>query len=175
MKTGETGLVSESSGELGDLYKRYASVVHSRCVSVLKSEDDAWDATQEVFMKLNRALPKIRNKKAILYWLMSTSTNHCISVLRRKKTVEFDENIHRVGEGGIPVQEKKMAMKELFRHYFLPWNKKTQQVLFYTYIDGYKQQEIAKLTGLGESTIRKYLTNFRRACGAAAIKPEEVL
>ncbi len=166
---------SESSGELRDLYKQYASVVHSRCVSILKSEDDAWDATQEVFMKLNRALPTIRNKQAIFSWLMSASTNHCISVLRRRKTIEFDENIHRQGEADIPVQEKKLAMKELFRRYFLPWNKKVQQVLFYTYIDGYKQQEIAKLTGLGESTIRKYLTNFRRACGAGEVKPEEVL
>lgn len=166
---------SESSDELRDLYKRYASLVHSRCVSVLKSEDDAWDATQEVFMKLNKALPNIRNKQAIYYWLMSASTNHCISMLRRKKSVEYDENIHYEGEQKLPVQEKKLAMKELFKHYFLPWDKKIQQVLFYTYIDGYKQEEIAKLTGLGESTIRKYLTNFRRACGTAAIKPEEVL
>ncbi|KMQ52890.1 RNA polymerase sigma factor [Chitinispirillum alkaliphilum] len=167
---------AKSSDELRDLYKRYASVVHSRCVSILKSEDDAWDATQEVFIKLNRALPSIRNKNAIFYWLMSASTNHCISVLRRKKTVEFDEAVHRPAkEPGMSAQEKRLVMKEILKHYFMPWNKKVREVLFYTYIDGYKQQEIAKLTGLGESTIRKYLTGFRRACGTASVKPEEVI
>ena len=169
-------LEKSSSDELRDLYTRYASIVFSRCVSILKSEDDAWDATQEVFIKLSRALSSIRNKNAIYYWLMSSSTNHCISVLRKKKMDQYDENIHYSRDTDhLPPQEKQFAMKELFKHFVMPWEKKVKEVIFYTYIDGYKQEEIARLTGLGESTIRKYLTRFRRACGTAKLRPEEVL
>ncbi len=166
---------SRDSSELRDIYVRYASIVHARCRSILKSEDDAWDATQEVFIKLQKALPQVRNKGSIYYWLMSASTNHCISQLRKRKLEEFDEAIHSSSQkSGVPPQERKLAMKELLGRYLLPWDKKVREVIYYTYIDGYKQEEIAKLTGLGESTVRKYLTRFRRANAEAASKEEAV-
>ncbi|MDG5816697.1 RNA polymerase sigma factor [Chitinispirillales bacterium ANBcel5] len=165
---------TSSCCELSNLYRRYASVVHSRCASILKSEDEAWDATQEVFMKLSRSLPSIKSKNAIFSWLMSVSTNHCISQLRKRRLEEFNEAIH-FSNPALPPQEKRFVMKELFERFMMPWDKKVREVLFYTYIDGYKQHEIAKLTGLGESTIRKYLTRFRRACGEAKVNPREVI
>ena len=52
----------ENHNEIRSLYERYASMVHRRCRTFLKTEEDAWDATQEVFMKLVDALPKINKK-----------------------------------------------------------------------------------------------------------------
>ncbi|MFP4013638.1 MAG: RNA polymerase sigma factor [Chitinispirillaceae bacterium] len=160
---------SRDSSELRGYYERYASIVHARCRSILKSEDDAWDATQEVFIKLSRSLSQIRNRQSIYYWLMSASTNHCISMLRKRKLEVFDEAYHSKRGESAP-QERRLAMKELLRRYLLPWDKKVREVIYYTYIDGYKQEEIARLTGLGESTIRKYLTRFRRVNSEAARK-----
>lgn len=128
----------------------------------LKSEDDAWDATQEVFLKLARSLSSITRKESIYSWLLSTSTNFCISQLRKKRHEEFNEEYHGISESeGLP-QEKRMLLQELFLHFLSPWDEKTRQVVIYTYIDGYKQEEIAELTGMGASTIRRHLTRFRR-------------
>jgi RNA polymerase sigma-70 factor (ECF subfamily) len=156
--------MSENQGttdkEIRDLYERYGALVHRRCSSILKSDDDAWDATQEVFMKLMNALPKIQSRSAIYSWLLSTSTNQCISMLRRKKGEQFDECFHS-GENGVP-EGKRLILKEIIRKLFLPWDKKVRQILMYSYVDEYSQKEISQLMGLGESTIRKYLTRFKR-------------
>lgn len=164
----------ETESEIKSLYERYASMVHRRCRSFLKTEEDAWDATQEVFMKLVDALPKINKKESIYSWLLSTSTNHCISILRKKKHVSFDEEIH-TSELNLLPQEKRAVMNEIFKHFLKPWDSKIQEVVIYTYFDGYKQDEIAKITGMGESTIRRHLTNFKRHCSQIGISMGDLL
>ncbi|NLD99839.1 MAG: RNA polymerase sigma factor [Fibrobacter sp.] len=165
---------NETETELRSLYERYASMVHRRCRSFLKSEDEAWDATQDVFMKLHNALPKINKKESIYSWLLSASTNHCISQLRKKKTVDFNEEVHSKEGPSLP-QEKRMLLNEIFNHFLKPYDQKVQEVVIYTYFDGYKQEEIARITGLGESTIRRYLTNFKRECSQTGIKMGDLL
>ena len=161
--------------ELRSLYERYASLVHSRCRSILHSNDEAWDATQDVFMKLYAALPTIEKKGSIYSWLLSASTNHCISLLRKRRSVEFNEEIHGIAHGNSAAnQEKQLLFKEVLRHFLMPWDKKTREVVLYAYFDGYKQEEIAQLTGLGASTIRKYLTRFKRKAAASGLRFEEV-
>lgn len=161
--------------QIRDLYERYAPMVHRRCFTFLKSKEDAWDATQEVFMKLMRSLDTIQKKESTYSWLLSTSTHHCLSLLRKRKHLLFDEAIHSSqGEEGTQ-QENALVLKELFRHFLSPWDEKMREVVIYTYIDGYKQDEIAKLTGMGESTIRRYLTKFRRRSSESDLKREDIL
>ncbi len=146
---------------LKDIYDRYASLIHTRCLYILKSEDEAWDITQEVFIKLIHSYNNIKNKKALLAWLLQTSTNKCISELRKKKWINFDEevHVHDKKQDNIEIRTiNKMIIEILLK----PLDKKTREILFYTYIDGYTQEEIAELTGMGQSTIRKYLTRFRK-------------
>ncbi|MBN2189273.1 MAG: RNA polymerase sigma factor [Chitinispirillaceae bacterium] len=169
------GINREGEKELRVLYERYAALVHARCRSILRSEDEAWDATQEVFMKLYNALPSIKNKEVIYSWLLSTSTNYCISELRKRRSVSFNEEYHRApGSDDVPHQEKSLLLKEVMQHFFAPWDHKVREVVMYAYFDGYRQEEIAGITGLGASTIRKYLTKFKRKSAASGLKFEEV-
>jgi RNA polymerase sigma-70 factor, ECF subfamily len=162
--------------ELKDLYERYASLVHRRCKYILHSEDDAWDATQEVFIKLMASLNSIRNRGSVYSWLLSTSTNLCISMLRKKTGEEFDETVH-AGENNPSKMsaEKRVIFKEIITKLFKPWDKKIRDVVIYSYIDDYSQKEISALTGLGESTIRKYLLRFKRGVQYAYSDAKEVI
>ena len=71
-------------------------------------------------------------------------------------------------------QEKEVLFKEVLRHFLAPWDQKVREVVMYAYFDGYKQEEIVEITGLGASTIRKYLTRFKRKSAASGLKFEEV-
>lgn len=166
--------MSATDKEIRDLYNRYASMVHSRCMRFLKSDDEAWDATQEVFIKLMASMDTIQKKESIYSWLLSTSTNYCLSQLRKKQGVEFNEEYHTSERKNLP-QEKWMIVKEVLKHFLAPWDEKVRQVVIYTYFDGYKQDEIAELTGMGESTIRRHLTTFKRKSAASGIKLEDIL
>ncbi|MBN1128149.1 MAG: RNA polymerase sigma factor [Chitinispirillaceae bacterium] len=168
------GINRETEQELESLYKRYASLVHARCRSILHSDDEAWDATQDIFMKLYGALQTIEKKGSIYSWLLSVTTNHCISLLRRRRTVEFHEEIHSDSQDErVPFQERHLLLKEMLSRFLMPWDRKTREVIMYTYFDGYKQDEVAELTGLGASTVRKYLTRFKRQAAVSGLTFEE--
>jgi RNA polymerase sigma factor (sigma-70 family) len=167
---------TNNNKELSELYERYASLVYRRCRFILHSDDDAWDATQEVFIKLMASLSTIQNRAAVYSWLLSTSTNLCISMLRRKKGEEFDETFHSFeGQKSEMSAEKRLLFKEIISTLLRPWDKKVRDVLIYSYIDEYSQKEISELMGIGESTIRKYLTRFKRGVRYAYSDAKEVI
>jgi DNA-directed RNA polymerase specialized sigma24 family protein len=82
-------------------------------------------------------------------------------MLRRKRGEPFEEDLHSKEGGRLP-EEKRVVLREIIKTLFRPWDKKVREVVMYSYIYEYSQKEISQLTGLGESTIRKYLTLFKR-------------
>lgn len=67
------------------LYNRYAGKVFSKCISMLKDEALAQDATQDIFIKIFANLAKFSEKSKFSTWIYSITYNYCIDFLRRKK------------------------------------------------------------------------------------------
>ena len=67
------------------LYKRYSGKIFGKCISLLKSESLAEDATQDVLMKILMNLSKFSGKSRFSTWIYSITYNYCIDFLRRKK------------------------------------------------------------------------------------------
>jgi RNA polymerase sigma-70 factor (ECF subfamily) len=63
--------------------------VYSLAWGVLHDREEALDAAQEVFIKLNRALPGFPSKSNLSAWLYRVCLNHCIDRKRRRRNVEF--------------------------------------------------------------------------------------
>ncbi len=80
------------------LYKRYANKIYGKCISLLKDEALAQDATQEIFTKIYLNLSKFSERSKFSTWVYSITYNFCIDFLRRKKkekklfSGEVDEN-----------------------------------------------------------------------------------
>ena len=67
------------------LYKRYSGKIFSKCISLLKDEPLAKDATQEIFTKIFLNLAKFNEKSKFSTWIYSITYNYCIDYLRKKK------------------------------------------------------------------------------------------
>lgn len=67
------------------LYQRYASKVYAKCLTLLKDEALAQDATQEIFMKIFLNLAKFGEKAQFSTWVYSITYNYCIDYIRRNK------------------------------------------------------------------------------------------
>jgi len=67
------------------LYKRYMNKIYSKCISMLKDETRAIDATQEIFMKIYLNLAKFDERSKFSTWIYSITYNYCIDYLRKKK------------------------------------------------------------------------------------------
>lgn len=67
------------------LYTRYSGKVFSKCISMLKDEGLAQDATQDIFIKIYTNLAKFSEKSKFSTWIYSITYNYCIDFLRKKK------------------------------------------------------------------------------------------
>ncbi len=68
------------------LYLRYRRRVFSTAFRIMRDHDDAQDATQEIFLKMYRALPNWDPGRASLStWLFRLAANHAIDCWRVKR------------------------------------------------------------------------------------------
>jgi len=91
------------------LYSRYSSKIFGKCISILKDEEKAEDATQEIFVKILLNLSKFSGKSKFSTWIYSITYNFCIDSIRKRKKdksilVEDMTNEHDTADDGIEDQ-----------------------------------------------------------------------
>lgn len=76
------------------LTQRYKQKIWRLAISILKDEQEAEDATQEVFLSLWQSLSKWEEngKAKFSTWLYRVSFNKCIDIKRSKKEITSDDN-----------------------------------------------------------------------------------
>ncbi len=82
------------------LYERYAGKIYSKCISMLKDDVLAQDATQEIFTKIFLNLSRFGEKSKFSTWVYSITYNYCIDFLRRKKKQKdiFSDEMEKAAE-----------------------------------------------------------------------------
>jgi len=75
-----------------ELVKRYRNEVHALAFYFVRNREDAWDISQEVFVKAHRGLKRFRGDASFKTWLMRITTNQCKDFFkkRRLRTVSLD-------------------------------------------------------------------------------------
>ena len=61
------------AGLLAELYEKHAASVYARCRYLLRNDDEAKDALQEVFARALRALPEFRAAASPTTWIPTSS------------------------------------------------------------------------------------------------------
>lgn len=67
------------------LIEKYEGKVRGSCLAMLSDPSEAEDAAQEVFIKAYEALGQFRGDAAFGTWIYRITTNHCLSLLRKRK------------------------------------------------------------------------------------------
>jgi len=65
------------------LYHRYSQKVYQKCLKMTKSADDAYDLSQEIWIKVMKNISKFQHKCHYSTWIYSITHNHCIDHLRK--------------------------------------------------------------------------------------------
>jgi RNA polymerase sigma-70 factor (ECF subfamily) len=152
-------------GLLDELYRRHAAAVHARCRYLLRDEDGARDATQDVFVRALRALPELRAAASPTAFLLRMATNHCLNLQRASRAGWRDEVV-RVGrdrtERGI-----EPDARELVRALLGAAAPEAQEIAVLYFVDELTQAEIAEASGRSLPTVRKRLREFLSAARGA--------
>lgn len=151
--------------DIGALYRRYGDMVYGRCLSLLRNDADAIDATQEVFLKAHRYASSFEGRSKPSTWLYRIATNHCLNVIRSRKRRPEDpvEEIedHRPPPVGDSVLDR-LAGSQLVQVLLEGWDERTQQCVVYHYLDGMTHDEVGELLGISGAAVRKRLAKFRQ-------------
>ena len=70
--------------EVANLYERYAAVLFHRCRSILRNDEEAWDAVQETFARVVKNAEDFRQQSSPLTWMYKISTNYSLNQLRNR-------------------------------------------------------------------------------------------
>lgn len=85
----EQYLASQNVNYFNLLYDRYTNKVYAKCMSMLRDQELAEDATQEIFVKILLSLSKFSGKSKFSTWLYSITYNYCIDQIRKEKNENF--------------------------------------------------------------------------------------
>ncbi len=141
------------------LYKRYAGKVYGKCLSLLKDEHLARDATQEIFLKIFLNLSRFEANSKFSTWVYSITYNYCIDLLRKQNKVRnlFDDEADRLPEvEAEEVPDEALLAMEVDRLRIvlehIPVDDKA--ILLMKYQDGMQIKEIAELLQKSESAVK---------------------
>jgi RNA polymerase sigma-70 factor, ECF subfamily len=146
------------------LYDSFGPMVLRRARAMLSDEQAAWDATQEVFLKVLSALPQFRQESSPVTWLYRATTNHCLNLLRERARRGEGELTDELGESHHPRHEERLTLLKVLNRV----QPELREIAVYYYLDQMSQDEIASLTGLSRRTVGNRLVAFHEAAKLAA-------
>mgnify|MGYP006281868025 CR=1 FL=1 len=138
-------------------YRKYGPMVLRRCRFILKDEDRALDAMQEVFVKLLRNRDRLKDTypSSLLYRM---ATNVCLNMIRsekRRPETGSDQVLQLLAH--MDESEERVAMRDLLDRIFSREPASTREIAVLHYVDGMTYQEVAAEVGLSVSGVRKRL------------------
>ena len=145
------------------LTMRYGPMVLRRCRQLLRNEEEALDACQDVFVRLIEHQQRLdaRYPSSLLYRM---ATNVCLNRLRdgkRKPESPEDERLFLIASAGTPGAdtEASVILDRLFRRHPVS----SRDIAVFHYIDGLTLDQVAEETGLSVSGVRKRLRKLRES------------
>lgn len=153
------------AGLLEELYRRHAAAVYARCRYLLREDEAARDAAQDVFVRALRGEEELRSAASPTAFLLRMATNHCLN-LQRASRAAWREEVARMARERTERAFEPDA-RELVRALLGAAGPEEQEVAVLYFVDELTQAEIAEATGRSLPTVRKRLRDFLAAARGA--------
>jgi RNA polymerase sigma-70 factor (ECF subfamily) len=159
------------------LVTKYRGKVYAMSYHLVQNETEAWDLSQEAFIKAWRALPNFKGDAAFYTWLFRIAHNVAYDWLRKKRVRaegnEFDDSRadHGVAAGaetvprGVPAPDTAMKQAELgqrIRGAIQQLSPDHQQAILLREVEGCSYEEIAAAMHCSVGTVMSRLFYARK-------------
>ncbi|SNZ01908.1 RNA polymerase sigma factor [Flagellimonas pacifica] len=147
----------------GKLYDRYAKMVYNKCYGFARSEDEAEDLTQDVFLQLFIKLKMFKGKSKFSTWLYSFTYNFCVNYVNRNKqrkmsdkSVPVEGSEHKFTEE-VPDESLYEMKASKLKEALEMISAEDKSILLLKYQDGATIKDLVNLLELGESAVKMRL------------------
>ena len=151
-----------------ELVRRYRNDVYSLAYHFVRHREEAWDISQEVFIKAHRALRRFRGDSSFKTWLMRITSNQCKDFFKKRRlaTVAFDDVVredHVIGSEESP--RKALESRELGQAILAAvdtLSEKHRTAIVLREFEGLSYEEMAETMGCSQGTVMSRLHHARK-------------
>jgi RNA polymerase sigma-70 factor (ECF subfamily) len=143
------------------LLDAYEKKVFRMAVVMLRDAGRAEEVTQDVFLKVWRALPSYDGRASLSTWVYAIARNTCLSAVRsesyRKTTLlekSQEPTVASIGSLNVALKQCLSRLPDVQRN-----------VITMFYFEDRNVAEVAQLMDLPEGTVKSHLHRARRALG----------
>lgn len=173
-------ILNNDEQAFGTLVTKYQRMVYATCFRLVRTQSDAEDLSQEVFIEVFRSLPLVQKDSDLSGWLFRVSINKSLSFLRKRNPAKTGQNPtidsaatelsvkNLLCETNTPLSqlEEEDTRRIIFQAIdLLPDNQK-KAILLHKF-DNFSQKEISEQLGISqvsvESLIYRAKSNLRKS------------
>ena len=144
------------------LYEKYGPMVLRRCRYILKDEEKALDAMQDVFVRILEKETQITSVCSSLFYTVATRV--CLNKIRSDKLrsgPQIDNLLTEIADNATANHEEVTNTSLLLDQIFATSKPDTREMAILHYLDGYTLEETAKKMTMSVSGVRKRLRLLR--------------
>ncbi len=163
-----------------EIVERYQSKVFSIIYGILRNRNDAEDIAQQVFAKIYFSIGSFDFRSSLLTWIYKITVNECYDYLRKKRVrklvyeSDFSEedsirmlNTEQPGEQARAV-DTILAQRDLVMKLLGKVSEEERALMLLKEVEGHSVEELARMTGLNQNTIKVKLFRARQKLLRAA-------
>ncbi len=151
------------------IVQRYERQIYNFIYRMMGDPDDAYDLTQDCFVRAYRSLGNTNAELNVSAWLHRIASNACLDVLRRRKRIRWlpwdnAKHEHLLEDGGVDDPERNLVAGETTTAVQATLNRMTPRnraALVMREYEGLSCEEIGDILGLSRSAVKSVLFRGR--------------
>jgi len=163
-----------------EIVERYQSKVFSIIYGILRNRNDAEDIAQQVFAKVYFSLKNFDFRSSLLTWIYKITVNECYDYLRKKRVRKLvyesdfsEEDAQRMQNTDSAIQQgpavdTQLAQRDLVLKLLAKLSQDDRMLLLMKEVEGHSVEELSRMTGTNENTIKVKLFRARQKLLKAA-------
>lgn len=161
-----------------ELIGQYEKTIYQLCLRMLKEPQEAYDAAQEVCIKIWKQLDTFKEESKLSTWIYRIATNQCLDLIRRNKRRAVEISLYQSDDE--THQEEKIAdkqsvwtdmsemmtqkeMTEVLMQGISEMKEDYRVILILRDIEEKAYEEIAEILALSIGTVKSRISRARQA------------
>lgn len=151
------------------LYRKYHHKVYQKCLQMTRSEEDARDLSQDIWIKIIAKLPTFQYRSHPTTWLYSITHNYCIDFLRKRtQETKFVRNYSRfVNDMNDTDKKSEIERKQIYEKLEGQMERFRQheklKILWMKYSEGQTIHQLSEKMNISESAVKMRLQRAKKS------------
>ena len=144
------------------LYKKYSKKLYNFGYSILKSQEEAENLIQDVYLNLWENRYQVEKDSSIKYYLFTIAYNSAISIIRKKaresEFIEYLKSLQEINEEPVNVELEYNELTNKLDEIIKALPQRQKEVYLLHKVEGLKYKEIAERLNISENTIENHMS-----------------